>query len=141
MAFTPEVPPEPFPAARQIPRSPPMANPLFILVALVAIAVAVFFFLTGRSARAALGARDVLEGQLRAELEAARKAAADVRNEAKERRDEATQLRADLERAKKRAFEQLEAAKRAGGAQALREELDKLTGRLAEARAEADHQR
>ncbi len=55
--------------------------------------------------------------------------------------DEAAQLRADLDRAKKRAFEQLEAAKRAGGAQALREELDKITGRLAEARAEADHQR
>ena len=118
-----------------------MANPLLLLVALVAIAAAIFFYLTGRSARTSLTARDVLEGQLRAELEAARKAAADVRNEAKERRDEAAQLRADLERAKKRAFEQLEAAKRAGGAQALREELDKATSRRAEARAEAEHQR
>lgn len=118
-----------------------MANPLVIIVALAAILVAVFFYLTGRSAKTALAARDALEGQLRAELEAARKAAADVRTEAKERRDEAAQLRADLDRAKKRAFEQLEAAKRAGGAQALREELDKATSRLAEARAEADHQR
>jgi predicted nucleic acid-binding Zn-ribbon protein len=118
-----------------------MANPLLVIVALAAILAAVFLYLWGRQARTTLAGRDVLEGQLRAELEAARKAAADVRTEAKDRKDEAAQLRADLDRAKKRAFEQLDAAKRAGGAQAIREELDKVTSRLAEARAEADHQR
>jgi len=118
-----------------------MANPILIFVALAALLAAVGFYLSGRSARAALSRREVLEGQLRAELEAARKAAADVRTEVKERRDEVAQLRADLDRAKKRAFEQLEAAKRAGGAQALREELDKMNHRLSEAKAEAEHQR
>jgi len=118
-----------------------MANPILVFVALAALLAAVGFYLSGRSARAALSRREVLEGQLRAELEAARKAAADVRTEVKERRDEVVQLRADLDRAKKRAFEQLEAAKRSGGAQALREELDKANHRLSEARAEADHQR
>ena len=118
-----------------------MANPILIFVALAALLAAVGFYLSGRSAKAALSRREVLEGQLRAELEAARKAAADVRTEVKERRDEVGQLRADLDRAKKRAFEQLEAAKRAGGAQALREELDKMNHRLSEAKAEAEHQR
>ena len=118
-----------------------MANPILIFVALAALLAAVGFYLSGRSAKAALSRREVLEGQLRAELEAARKAAADVRTEVKERRDEVVQLRADLDRAKKRAFEQLEAAKRAGGAQALREELDKMNHRLSEAKAEAEHQR
>ncbi len=141
MRLTPEPFPEHIPAAGIHPEPFPMANPLVFLVALAAIAAAVVFYLTGRAARTALAARSVLEGQLRAELEAARKAAADVRTESKDRRDEVAQLRADLERAKKRAFDQLEAAKRAGGAQALREELDKATSRLAEARAEADHQR
>ena len=118
-----------------------MANPLVFLVALAAIAAAVVFYLGARSARMRLAGRDAVEGQLRAELEAARKAGADARNEAKERREEASQARAELDRAKKRAFDQLEAAKRAGGAQALREELDKVTGRLSEARAEVEHQR
>jgi colicin import membrane protein len=47
-------------------------------------------------------------------------------------------LRAELAGVKKKAFEQAEAAKRAGGALALREEIDKLGARLAEARAEAE---
>ncbi|HET6438166.1 MAG TPA: hypothetical protein VFG59_08900 [Anaeromyxobacter sp.] len=118
-----------------------MANPIVILVALAAILLAVLFFLSGRSAKAALAKKEISEGHERAEAEAARKSLAEVKSEAKERRDEAAQLRADLERAKKRAFEQLEAAKRAGGAQALREELDKASHRLSESKAEAEHQR
>jgi colicin import membrane protein len=116
-----------------------MAGPAF-LVALFALAAAVFFFLSARAARTRLAERDAEESARRAEVEAARKAAADLRTELKERRDEAGQLRTDLERAKKKSFEQLEAVKRGGGAQGLREEVDKLGHRLAEARAEVEHQ-
>lgn len=118
-----------------------MANSISILVAVVAVLIAVAYFLSARAARQALLAREGTDAQLKADAETAKKAAADLRAELKERRDEATQAKADLERAKKKAYEQAEAAKRAGGAQALREELDKAAQRLAEARAEAEHQR
>jgi chromosome segregation ATPase len=107
-------------------------------VALVAILAAIAFFLSGRAAKAELARRTAEEEKVRVELEAARKAAAEARAEAKQSREEATGLRADLEKSKKKAFEQQEAAKRLGGAQALREELDKVAARLAEARAEAE---
>ncbi|HYD42173.1 MAG TPA: hypothetical protein VEB43_15195 [Anaeromyxobacter sp.] len=118
-----------------------MVNPLAILVAIVGLLAAIAFFLSARAARAELRARAAAEGQLRADLEAARAGLAELRTEAKERREEAVGLRAELDRTKKKSFEQLEAAKRAGGAQALREELDKAAHRLQEARAEADGQR
>ncbi len=118
-----------------------MVNPLAILVALVGLLAAVAFFLSARAARAELRARSAAEGQLKSELDAARAGLAEHRSEAKERREEAVGLRAELDRTKKKSFEQLEAAKRAGGAQALREELDKAAHRLQEARAEADGQR
>src|SRR5512142_153022 len=113
---------------------------LFPVVALVAILAAIAFSLSARSAKAELARRISEEEKTRAELEAARKAIGEARAEAKEWREDATGLRADLERTKKKAFEQQEAAKRLGGAQALREELDKVAARLAEARAEAEHQ-
>jgi chromosome segregation ATPase len=115
-------------------------NGIAVLLALVGVLAAVGFFLSARTARAALGARVAEEERLRAQLDAATRGAAAAKAEAKERRDEVSQLRADLDRAKKKAFEQQEAAKRLGGAQALREEVDRLAARLAEARAEAEHQ-
>ncbi len=114
-------------------------NGIAIFVALVAVLAAVGFFLSARSTRAAAKAREKESGGLRAEAEAARKEAGALRAEAKERREEATSLRAELRDAKKKAFDQAEAAKRLGGATALREEIDKLSARLAEARAEAAH--
>ena len=113
---------------------------VFAIVALVAILAAIAFFLSSRTAKAALAQRAAEEEKLRAELEAARKGAGEARAEAKEWREEATGLRADLEKSKRKAFEQQEAAKKLGGAQAVREELDKVAARLAEARAEAEHQ-
>lgn len=113
-------------------------NPVAVVVALAAILAAIAFFLTGRAARAELAKRTAGEERARAELDAARKAEGEARAEARERREEAGSLRADLERTKRKAFEQQEAAKRLGGAQALREELDKVAARLAEARAEAE---
>jgi DNA repair exonuclease SbcCD ATPase subunit len=118
-----------------------MVNSLAILFAVLGFMAAVALFLWARGARTELAAKAAAEGPLRAELEAARAALAEQRNDARERREEAVQLRAELDRAKKKAFEQLETAKRSGGAPALREELDKLSHRLQEARAEADHQR
>jgi len=112
----------------------------FPIVALVGVLAAIGFFLSARTAKAALAERIAAEEKLRAELEAVRKAAQESRAEAKERREEAMQLRADLERAKKKAFDQQETAKRIGGAPALRDEVDKLAARVAEARAEAEHQ-
>ncbi|HEX9308024.1 MAG TPA: hypothetical protein VF894_11080 [Anaeromyxobacter sp.] len=109
------------------------------IVALVGVLAAIGFFLSARTAKAALALRTAEDEKLRAELDVARKALQDLRADAKERREEAAQLRADLERSKKKAFEQQESAKRMGGAPALREEVDKLAARLAEARAEAEH--
>jgi myosin heavy subunit len=117
-----------------------MTGSLFAFLALVGIVAAVGFFLSARTARAALAARDAEQQRLAGEAEAARRAEKDARAEAKARREDATHLERELEKAKKKAYEQQEAAKRAGGAAALREELDKLAARLAEARAEAEHQ-
>jgi chromosome segregation ATPase len=111
----------------------------FPIVALVGLLAAIAFFLSARTAKAALAQRTAEEDKLRAELESARKAIGEARAEAKERREEATSLRAELTSTKKKAFEQAEAAKKAGGAAALRTEIDKLSTRLAEAREEAAH--
>jgi colicin import membrane protein len=113
---------------------------LAVFVALVAVLVAVAMFLQSRSSRQlALDRAGELEN-LRREAESIRSDLAAVRAEAKEKRDEATALRAELNSSKKKAFEQAESAKRAGGAMALRAEIDKLSTRLSEARAEATHQ-
>jgi colicin import membrane protein len=113
-------------------------NGVVVLVALIAIMIAVAFFLSARTARGALKVRDEELGRTRAAQEAARREIAEAKAESKGRREEASALRAELGAVKKKAFEQAEAAKRAGGAQLLREEIDKLGARLAEARAEAE---
>lgn len=110
------------------------------VLALAAVVAAVGFFLSARAARVALASSAADVKRLEAELEAARKVEREARAEAKERREEATGLRAELATVKKRAFDQQETSKRLGGAQAVREELDKVSSRLAEARAEAEHQ-
>ena len=113
---------------------------LAVFVALVAVLAAVAMFLQARSAKqVALGRAAEVE-KSRRELESARSDLSSERGEAKERREEANALRAELNASKRKAFEQAEAAKRAGGAAGLRVEIDKLTTRLAEARAEASHQ-
>jgi len=112
---------------------------LALFVALVAVLAAVAFFLQGRSARQVAQDHAHESEKLTAELEKVQKDAASLRAEGKERREEATSLRADLASTKKKAFEQAEAAKKAGGAAALRTEIDKLSTRLAEAREEAAH--
>jgi chromosome segregation ATPase len=113
---------------------------LFAFLALVGVLAGIGFFLSARSAKSQLAARESERAQLASDAEVARKALQDARTEAKARREEAERLRQDLEKSKKKAFEQQESAKRAGGAQALREEIDKLAARLQEARAEAEHQ-
>ena len=113
---------------------------LALFVALVAVLAAVALFLQGRTARAQAEDRAAQAEKLRANLEKVAKDMAGLRSEAKERREEAAGLRAELNVSRKKAFEQAEAAKRAGGAAVLRTEIDKLTTRLAEARAEAAHQ-
>ena len=110
-----------------------------IVIALATTLAAVALFLSSRSARRAASASEKEVVALRAETEAARKELASIRSELKERRDEVSSLRNDLRDSKKKAFEQAEAAKKLGGAAALREEIDKLSARLAEARAEAAH--
>jgi DNA repair exonuclease SbcCD ATPase subunit len=113
---------------------------VYAIVALAGLLAAIGFFLSARAAKAALAVRVAEEDKLRAGLDDARKAAGEARAEAKEWREEASGLKADLEKSKRKAFEQQESAKRLGGAQGLREELDKVAARLAEARAEAEHQ-
>jgi chromosome segregation ATPase len=113
---------------------------LAAFVALAAVLAAVAFFIQSRSAQRAALERGAELEKLRRDVEAVRAEVSSARTEAKERRDEATTLRGELNAAKKKAFEQAEAAKKAGGAAALRTEIDKLTTRLAEARAEAAHQ-
>ena len=113
---------------------------LALFVALVAVLAAVALFLQGRTARDQAAEGAARAEKLRVELEKVSKDVAGLRSEAKERREEATGLRAELNVSKKKAYEQAEAAKKAGGAAALRTEIDKLTTRLAEARAEAAHQ-
>ncbi len=113
---------------------------LAVFVALVAVLAAVAMFLQARSAKQVALARAAEVEKSRREMESARSDLSAVRGEAKERREEANALRAELNASKRKAFEQAEAAKRAGGAAGLRTEIDKLTTRLAEARAEASHQ-
>ncbi len=113
---------------------------LAVFAALVAVLAAVAMFLQSRSARQVALDRAAEVEKLRREVESVRSDLSSVRTEAKERRDEANALRAELNAAKKKAFEQAEAAKRAGGAAGLRAEIDKLGTRLSEARAEASHQ-
>ncbi len=113
---------------------------LAVFVALVAVLAAVAMFLQTRSAKQVALARAAEAEKSRREMESARSDLSAVRGEAKERREEANALRAELNASKRKAFEQAEAAKRAGGAAGLRTEIDKLTTRLAEARAEASHQ-
>ena len=113
---------------------------LALFVALVAVLAAVALFLQGRTARAQAEDRAAQAEKLRANLEKVSKDVAGLRSEAKERREEAAGLRAELNVSRKKAFEQAEAAKKSGGAAVLRTEIDKLTTRLAEARAEAAHQ-
>lgn len=113
-------------------------NAVAVLVALIAIMIAAVTFLSARAARAALKVSEEELGRARAAEEAARKDFAEARAESKRHREEASALRAELGAVKKKAFEQAEAAKRAGGAQALREEIDKLATRLAGAHAEAE---
>jgi DNA repair exonuclease SbcCD ATPase subunit len=113
---------------------------LAVFVALVAVLAAVAMFLQSRSSRQlALDRAGELE-KLRREAESARSDLSAARADAKGRREEANALRGELSSAKKKAFEQAEAVKKSGGAMALRAEIDKLTTRLAEARAEATHQ-
>lgn len=113
---------------------------LAVFVALVGILAAVAFFMQSRTARAEAAAVAAQVDGARAEAAAAQKALAEQRGELKDRREEVTGLKQQLEAAKRKAFEQAEAQKKLGGAQALREELEKVAKRLAEARAEADHQ-
>jgi chromosome segregation ATPase len=113
---------------------------LALLAALIGVLAAVAFLMQSRGARAeADAAKAEVEGA-RAQAAAAQKALAEQKVELRERREEASTLKQQLEAVKKKAFEQAEAQKKAGGAPALREELEKLTRRLGEARVEADHQ-
>ncbi|HEY7726780.1 MAG TPA: hypothetical protein VH880_15705 [Anaeromyxobacteraceae bacterium] len=110
---------------------------LALAIALGAALAAVAAFASARRARADLAARAADVARLEKASEEATALASDARAEAKARREEVVALRGELQAARKKAFDQLEAAKRSGGAQALREEVDKLSTRLAEARAEA----
>ena len=112
---------------------------LAVFVALVAVLAAVAMFFQSRTARKIARERAAEVERIRGEGEAAKNEIASVRNEAKERKEEANALKAELAATKRKAFEQSEASRKAGGAPALRAEIDKLTTRLAEARAEAAH--
>ncbi len=113
---------------------------LAVFVALVAVLAAIALFLQARTAKQAALERSGELERVRTELESSKADVTAVRADAKERREEASAARAELNAAKKKAFEQADAAKRAGGAVALRLEIEKLTTRVAEARAEATHQ-
>jgi len=110
---------------------------LFFFIALAAVLAAVYFFASHRNVQAELAGKEAALRKLQEQAEGISKDAAAYRADAKERRDEAALLRDQLKEAKKRAFEQADGVKKAGGAPALREEIEKLTARLAEARAEA----
>jgi chromosome segregation ATPase len=112
---------------------------LAVFIALVAVLAAVAFFVSARSLRQSAAARDAELAAARADAEAARAEQKGTRDQVKEARDEAAKLRAELASTKKKAFEQAEAAKKAGGATALREDLERLTHRLSESREEATH--
>jgi colicin import membrane protein len=110
---------------------------LFFFIALAAVLAAVFFFASHRTVRAELTGKEAALRKLQELAEVASKEAAGYRAEAKERREEAVLLRDQLKEAKKRAFDQADGVRKAAGAPALREEIEKLTARLADARAEA----
>jgi chromosome segregation ATPase len=110
---------------------------LFFFIALAAVLAAVYFFASHRTVRAELAGKEAAVRKLQEQVEGASKEAAGYRAEAKERREEATLLRDQLKEAKKRAFDQADGMRKAAGAPALREEIEKLTARLADARAEA----
>lgn len=112
---------------------------LAVFVALVAALAAVAFFISARSLRQSATQREEQLTAARAEVESVRSEQKSIREQAKEARDEAAKLRAELAAAKKKSFEQAEAAKRAGGANALREDVERLNHRLAESREEAAH--
>ncbi len=109
---------------------------LFLVIALVAVLLAVAFFLSSRTARAALDSKEGTLRALQSERDALAKEVSSSRAELKERREEAASLRDQVRDAKKRAFEQQEAQKKAGGMAALRADVEKLSVKLAEARAE-----
>jgi chromosome segregation ATPase len=113
---------------------------LALLAALVGVLAAVAFLMQSRGARAEADAAKAEVDGARAQAAAAQKALAEQKAELKERREEAGTLKQQLEAVRKKAFEQAESQKKAGGAPALREELEKVTRRLGEARVEADHQ-
>ncbi|HQR30611.1 MAG TPA: hypothetical protein PLL32_09380, partial [Anaeromyxobacteraceae bacterium] len=110
---------------------------ILLFLSVAAILAAVYFFASHRTAAGQLAAKEAELRKLSEEALAAAKDVSAARAEARERREEAGQLRDQLKEAKKRAFEQAEAVKKAAGAPALREEIEKLTTRLADARAEA----
>jgi colicin import membrane protein len=110
---------------------------LSFFIALAAVLAAVFFFASHRTVRAELTGKEAALRKLQELAEVASKEAAGYRAEAKERREEAVLLRDQLKEAKKRAFDQADGVRKAAGAPALREEIEKLTARLADARAEA----
>ena len=110
---------------------------LFFFIALAAVLAAVYFFASHRTVRAELAGKEAALRKLQEQAEAASKDAVGYRAEAKERREEAALLRDQLKEAKKRAFDQADGVRKAAGAPALREEIEKLTARLADARAEA----
>jgi len=110
---------------------------LFFFIALAAVLAAVYFFASHRTVRTELAGKEAAVRKLQEQAEGASKEAAGYRAEAKERREEAALLRDQLKDAKKRAFDQADGVRKAAGAPALREEIEKLTARLADARAEA----
>jgi len=111
-------------------------NGVLVVIALAAVLAAVGFFLSSRSSRASLRLKESALGALEAEKDALAKEVGVARTDLKERRDELSALKEQLRDAKKRAFEQGEAQKKAGGVAAARAEVDKLSVKLAEARAE-----
>ena len=110
---------------------------LLLFISLAAILAAVYFFASHRTSIGQLAGKEEALRKLEERAAGATKEAAALRAEAKERRDEAAQLRDQLREAKKKAFDQAEVVKKAAGAPALREEIEKLSTRLADARAEA----
>src|SRR5512137_1714217 len=110
---------------------------LLLFISLAAVLAAVYFFASHRTSSGQLAGKEAALRKLEEQAAGATREAAGLRAEAKERRDEAAQLRDQLREAKKKAFDQAEVVKKAAGAPALREEIEKLTTRLADARAEA----
>jgi len=106
------------------------------VLALVAVLAAVGSFLSARGAREARRVAEEALARAQSEGEAAARDASEARAELKERREEAAALRDQVREARRRAFEQQEVQRKAGPVAALREELEKVTARLGEARAE-----